>query len=251
MDQQNRFKIARTHHRSMKLNRGKCYTMWHSLHENFKTLDKYGHRITLTYKGKDTFQTPWGACISVLVCLGMTWVIIVMLSQIITMPFQRRTIVKELVNPITSSEDDLVRLIVEDPSQLFTFVNLDSFTEKEIQVSLKLSHQETDIVGYDNIFEKECSADKHICKISSELEPFFLYQKYDLPIYDVLDPTFEKPEEPKPGQSTEGEGKVEDSSSKKRRFLQPPDGGGSSGGAPSDSGSSASADNQVIADNIN
>ena len=133
-----------------------------------------------------------------------------------------------------------------------------------------MSSQETDIVGYDNIFEKECSADKHICKISSEkVEPFFLYQKYDLPIYDVLDPTFEKPEEPKPGsQSSKSEAKEggkagEDSDANKRRFLQPSGGGGDSGGGdggpPSDSGgggdsSGGPSDNNQIslseADNI-
>lgn len=37
----------------MKLNQGKCYTMWHALSDNFKLMDKFGHNITLTYKGKD------------------------------------------------------------------------------------------------------------------------------------------------------------------------------------------------------
>ena len=96
---ENRFKIARNHHRSMKLNKGLCYSSWRLIHNNFKKLDKFGHPITLTYKGRDKFQTPWGACVSILVCLIMTWVILIMVSSILTMPFQRRTVVKELINP--------------------------------------------------------------------------------------------------------------------------------------------------------
>mmetsp|Transcript_1401 Transcript_1401/g.2287 ORF Transcript_1401/g.2287 Transcript_1401/m.2287 type:complete len:83 (+) Transcript_1401:14-262(+) len=81
---ENKFKIARVQHSSMKLNQGQCYSSWKLIHENFKKLDKFGHPITLTYKGRDKFQTPWGACISVLVCLSMAWVILIMISQVVT-----------------------------------------------------------------------------------------------------------------------------------------------------------------------
>ena len=77
---ENKFKVARNQHRSMKLNRGSCYSSWKLVHANFKKLDKFGHPIALTYKGRDHFQTPWGAFISILVCLAMTWVILIMLS---------------------------------------------------------------------------------------------------------------------------------------------------------------------------
>ena len=81
---ENRFKIARTNHRSMKLNSGGCYSSCKLLHEGFTKLDKFGHPITLTYKGEDKFQTFWGACISILVYLAMTWVILIMVSQVYT-----------------------------------------------------------------------------------------------------------------------------------------------------------------------
>ena len=75
-----------------------------------------------------------------------------MLSQMITMPFQRRMIIKELVNPMTEATTaetgeetttisaDVERLIIDDPAQLFSFVNLDSFTSKEIEVSLNMGY---------------------------------------------------------------------------------------------------------------
>ena len=50
-----RFKVARKHHQSLKLNRGCGASSLALIHENFKKLDKFGHPITLTYKGRDQF----------------------------------------------------------------------------------------------------------------------------------------------------------------------------------------------------
>ena len=52
---ENRFKVARTHHKALKLNRRKCYSTWQMVHANFTKLDRFGHQITLTYKGNDKF----------------------------------------------------------------------------------------------------------------------------------------------------------------------------------------------------
>ena len=112
-----RFKIARQHHKSMKLNAGNCYSSWKLVHEYFKRLDKFGHPITLTYKGLDKFQTPWGACVSVLIFLAMTWVILIIASQVVTQPFQRRTVVTELTDE---------NLVLQDISSLFSIVNFDT-----------------------------------------------------------------------------------------------------------------------------
>ena len=109
----NRFKVARKHHQSLKLNRGCGASSWSLIHENFKKLDKFGHPITLTYKGRDQFQTPWGACVSIMVCLVMTWVVLIMISQVATQPFQRRQIVKELLH---TSDQVPEPLVIEDPS---------------------------------------------------------------------------------------------------------------------------------------
>ena len=35
---------------------------------------------------------------------------------------------------------DVERLIIDDPTQLFSFVNMDSFTPKEIEVSLSMGY---------------------------------------------------------------------------------------------------------------
>ena len=77
---ENRFKIARNHHRSIKLKRGLCFSSWRLIHDNFKKLDKFGQPITLSYKGESKYRTPWGACVSIGVCLIMTWVILIMVS---------------------------------------------------------------------------------------------------------------------------------------------------------------------------
>ena len=141
----NRFKIARNQHRAMKSNKGVCYSAWGLIHENFKKMDSFGHPITLTYKGRDKFQTPWGACISVIVCLGMLWVILIILSQIMTQPYQRRQVVKELIDPglsiqggpsFSSTPTFNETMLVEDLSDLFTFVNLETFDEKTLDVTL-------------------------------------------------------------------------------------------------------------------
>ena len=79
-----RFKVAKRHHSIMKMNRGVCFSQWRFLHDSFKKLDKFGHPISLTYKGRDKFQTPWGACVSLCVAMLMLWVILVIFSQIVT-----------------------------------------------------------------------------------------------------------------------------------------------------------------------
>ena len=136
--QNNRFKIARNQHRSMKLNRGCCFASWMLIKDNFRKLDKFGHPISLTYKGRDKYQTAWGACLSMLVCLIMTWVVLIMVSQILTQPFQRREVVKELIDPGLSIQGEPTKnstLLFDNHENLFTFVNMDSFTDQELTVS--------------------------------------------------------------------------------------------------------------------
>ena len=48
-------------------------------------------------------------------------------------------------------------------------------------------------MGYDKIFEPECNAD-HICQMASETEPFYLFEKQSLPIYDIEDRSSEQAE---------------------------------------------------------
>lgn len=113
------------------------------------------------------------------------------------MPFQKRSIVRELVNPPASSDGsadtgvDFKRLIVDDPSTLFEFVNLDSFTEREVSVTMSMGFQEMEVEGFENIFESKCDS-KHLCPMSKSLEPFYLYEKHGLPVYDVSDRILEK-----------------------------------------------------------
>ena len=72
-------------------------------------------------------------------------------------------------------------------------------------------------MGFDNIFETACSSD-HICQMSSETEPFYLFEKQSLPIYDVVDRSSEQAEE-------EEEQDSPPSTRRRRRVLQPPEDG--------------------------
>ena len=187
---ENRFKIARNHHRGMKMNRGICYSQWQSVKENFNKLDQFGHPITLTYKGRDQFQTPWGAFVSMCVCLVMTWVLAIMISQIYTLPFQSRSVVKELVNP---NADSIDRLVVPNPTELLSFVNLDSLAEDKVQVDLSQTFYHASKQSKDTIFNMTaCDETTGNCKLSTEdLGVFNLFESQKVAAYDTVSDKYE------------------------------------------------------------
>ena len=60
----------------MKLNEGYFMARCDALSEWFTSFDMFGYPVTLTYKGKPTFRTSWGACVTILVVLTFIWALI-------------------------------------------------------------------------------------------------------------------------------------------------------------------------------
>ena len=213
----NKFKIARSQHASMKLNRGQCYSSCKGVQDDFRKLDKFGHAITLTYKGRDKFQTTWGASVSLIVCLAMTWVILIMISQVVTQPFQSRQIISELVNPdlaakagipppVPVEEEDEIESFVDDDEEeveppyeyqndpmmleaaelndLLTFINVEGLKENLIVVSSGQIQQKNITIknGIEGTFS-DCQL-AHGCKLIND-QPVQLYESQNQTTYDT------------------------------------------------------------------
>ena len=73
--QDRRFKTARKHHSSLKVNDGHFFARPGFISEWLQQFDMFGHPITLTYKGKNSFRTSWGACVTFCYVLALVWVI--------------------------------------------------------------------------------------------------------------------------------------------------------------------------------
>ena len=127
------------------------------------------------------------------------------------MPFQRRTVLRELVNPEAFStststsaiigedgqpvevteevtEEELLEktLVLEDVSQLLTFVNLDSFTESQLNVTMQLQKQNKTLYGTDTVFDECLESEPGTCKLAGT-ESIHLYEAEETGImYDFL-----------------------------------------------------------------
>ena len=61
----NRLKIARKGNKRAKAGAGGSFLNTRILKEGFTRLDAFGRPVTLTFKGKESYQTLWGAWVSV------------------------------------------------------------------------------------------------------------------------------------------------------------------------------------------
>ena len=103
--QDRRFKMARKHHTSMKINDGHFLARSSFLSDWFTQFDMFGYPVTLTYKGKTTFRTSWGACVTLLTCLAFIWIIIGIAYQTYFQTVKKYTVYRDLVNPKLSNPD--------------------------------------------------------------------------------------------------------------------------------------------------
>lgn len=83
----------------MKANASKGYCEWSVFRDFFSDFDLFGKPITLNYKGRNSFKTPWGACVTILAAMVFLWIFLAILTQIVTQPLQKRFKTVELVNP--------------------------------------------------------------------------------------------------------------------------------------------------------
>ena len=113
----------------------------------------FGHPVTLTYKGMNTFKTSWGSCVSILFCLCLLWVIIGLSFQTYFQSVKKYTVYRDLVNPTLSDPDissdasfsfgslsidktGLKTLDLNDAENLFRIKNLDTLTAELGKVEL-------------------------------------------------------------------------------------------------------------------
>ena len=94
-------------------------------------MDQFGHPVNLTYRGREKFQTSWGGWLTCLFAIFLAWIIIIIIGSAFSQPFQKRIVVKELVDSDTP-------LTIENPNDLLKFINMDTFTNDDIFVSLDL-----------------------------------------------------------------------------------------------------------------
>jgi len=115
-----------------------------------------------------------------------------MVSQILTQPFQRRSVVKELIDPGLATQGEPTynsTMVFENHEDLFTFVNVDSFTEREYDVSFLQTNQGPDLtIGKDKIFT-ECQVQTgKSCLISTQ--PYYLYESQKTFTYDTISESY-------------------------------------------------------------
>ena len=136
--------MARKHHTSMKVNEGHFLTRWGFLGEWLTQFDVFGYPITLTYKGRNTFRTSWGACVTLLACIALLWVIVAIAFQTYFQTIKKYTVYRDLVNPRLSDPDlssasfsfgnlsvdktGLKTMTLNDASNLFRIKNLDTLS---------------------------------------------------------------------------------------------------------------------------
>ena len=99
-----------------------------------------------------------------------------MVSQVLTQPFQRKQIIKELIDPGLASDlgepTTNVTLSVEDISDLVTFVNMDAVTSKLVNLTVSQTNQNINLSGKE-AFIGNCTTD--LCPLTLE-EPMQLYE---------------------------------------------------------------------------
>lgn len=70
----------------------------------------------------------------------MVWLIIILVSQVATQPFQRRQLITELIDPGLASDlgepTTNSTLSVEDISELITFVNMDTIAPNLLNLTV-------------------------------------------------------------------------------------------------------------------
>ena len=175
----NRFKLARKSHRAIKNEKGgKAAQRCRSLNQWIKRADQFGQPIKMTYKGRETFQTSWGGCLSILFILSMVWLILNIFGQAISQPFKSRKVFKELVNPNLSAQNgsesaaETEPMVIENPNDLLEFINVDAFTDQEVLVTLELQQQDIYKIGKERVFAENC---EKTCQVNSP-EPFKLVE---------------------------------------------------------------------------
>ena len=156
--------MARKHHTSMKINDGHFLNRWGFFSDWFTQFDMFSSPITLTYKGKSTFRTTWGACVSIITSLVLIWIVVGLGFQTYFQTVKKYTVYRDLVNPSLSDPDlsspsfsfgnlsldktDLQSMTLTDAANLFRIVNLNSLTAELGKVEMyRTSQDETVSVG--------------------------------------------------------------------------------------------------------
>ena len=122
----------------------------------------FGHPVTLTYKGKNSFKTSWGSCVTIVFFLALVWVAMGLSFQTYFQSVKKYTTYRNLVNPALSDPDissdasfsfgglsidktGLKSLELTDPESLFRIKNLDTLTAQLGKVEMYRTVQDENV----------------------------------------------------------------------------------------------------------
>lgn len=191
----NRLKIARKGNARSKI--GFSFFNAKLLREGFSRLDAFGRPISFTYKGRSSYQTVWGACITVLIYTLIGLLFLAFLQDYQSNALDKRLVVKELVNPELSDETRELDpewkgrpLKLTEVSNLIRFVNLNTLGGPEVyEVEMYRSKQDEardfDVFGpckFHNPDESEAEV------VLSELKNQCIADSNEIELYETQNP---------------------------------------------------------------
>ena len=101
MEFENRLHTARSSHKQRKVSHG--FLNRKTILEGFSKLDTFGRPVSLTFKGRESYQTVWGACVSLCIYILVGLLAIAFWVDYGDQGIQKRLVIQELVNPELST----------------------------------------------------------------------------------------------------------------------------------------------------